>query len=201
MAAGGHVFGIVLSYGAIELLAAMLAKADPAGEGTERRRRMVMAVQRGFCVMNCWNPLNLMTVVVSGAVPAAPMRALIPAAFVAALAMMAAGWAEDRWSARRAPADGAPGSRGGWARHIRLIALVLAVMAACEAASLAFGVGLAAAVTLAVPLASALWIGCQAWRPDAPAARAPDSRSAARAREPLGEEPVYHTVFTGGARQ
>ncbi len=57
---GGHLFGIILSYGAIELLAAMVMRAntlEAAGGSADvralRSRRMLMAIYRGFCVMNC----------------------------------------------------------------------------------------------------------------------------------------------------
>ena len=111
---GGHLFGIILSYGAIELLAAMVMRAntlEAAGGSPEvralRSRRMLMAIYRGFCVMNCWNPINLMTAVVSTAVPAAPMRLLLPIAFVVSIGMAALGWLEDRVSAARAATRGA----------------------------------------------------------------------------------------------
>ena len=81
LTAGGHMFGITLSYGAIELLAAMVMRANTleAAGGSQairaiRTRRMLLAIYRGFCVMNCWSPINIMTAVVSTAVPAAPMR-------------------------------------------------------------------------------------------------------------------------------
>ncbi|MBN8898229.1 MAG: hypothetical protein J0H35_08605, partial [Rhodospirillales bacterium] len=105
---GGHVFGIILSYGAIELLGAMVMRANTlaaAGGSAEvrtiRGRRMLMAIYRGFCVMNCWSPLNLMTAVVSTAVPAAPMRLLLPIAFVVSVGMTGLGWIEDRLTAPR----------------------------------------------------------------------------------------------------
>jgi hypothetical protein len=62
---------------------------------------MLMAIYRGFCVMNCWSPLNIMTAVVSTAVPAAPMPLLLPIAFVVSVGMAALGWLEDRLSAAR----------------------------------------------------------------------------------------------------
>jgi hypothetical protein len=162
LAGGGHLFGIILSYGSIELLGAMVARANAAGaDHAERGKRMLLAIQRGFCVMNCWNPLNLMTVVVSTAVPAAPMRLLLPLAFAVSLAIMAVGWLEDRLLHGRPPAGRAG---GGWSVHLRLVALVLAVMGAAELASLMLGVSLVAAVTLVVPLAALLWIAAQAGR-------------------------------------
>jgi hypothetical protein len=107
LTAGGHVFGIILSYGAIELLAAMVARANDADTATAaparalRARRMLMAIYRGFCVMNCWSPLNIMSAVVSTAVPAAPMPLLLPIACAVAVGMAALGWLEDRLSAAR----------------------------------------------------------------------------------------------------
>jgi hypothetical protein len=115
LTAGGHLFGIILSYGAIDLLGAMVMRANTllAAGGSEatrtlRTRRMLMAIYRGFAVMNCWSPLNLMTAVVSTAVPAAPMRLLLPIAFVASIGMAAIGWLEDRLSAVRLPARPPP---------------------------------------------------------------------------------------------
>jgi hypothetical protein len=164
LAAGGHLFGIILSYGAIDLLGAMVTRANAAaGVATPRARRMLMAVFRGFCVMNCWSPLNVMTAVVATAVPAAPMHLLLPAGFVVAMAMMAVGWAEDRlrWRHRPEPLPGAPPA-GGWAIHLRLVALVGLVMALAEAAGALLGIGLVSAVTLVVPAVALGWVGVQA---------------------------------------
>ena len=79
---GGHLFGIILSYGAIDLLGAMVTRANAVSAAAHwqearilRARRMLMAIHRGFCVMNCWNPLNLMTVIVS---PPGSARASAP---------------------------------------------------------------------------------------------------------------------------
>ncbi len=162
---GGHVFGIILSYGAIDLLAAMVGRANRAGsqaERAERGRRMLMAINRGFCVMNCWSPLNIMTAVVSTAVPAAPMRVLLPLAFVASVGFMGLGWLEDSFSA---PSGGGPQpvTSESWAIHLRIIALVALVMLLAEAGSAVLGVSLVAAVTLCIPLVGVGWMLVQAW--------------------------------------
>lgn len=175
LAGGGHLFGIILSYGSIELLGAMVGRANARGiehanargvgpgnardtEHAERGKRMLLAIQRGFCVMNCWNPLNLMTVVVATAVPTASLHLLLPLAFATSIGIMAVGWLEDRLMHPTPPPEPAP---GGWGIHLALVLLVLAVMAASEATSLLLGVSLVAAVTLAVPLAALIWIAAQ----------------------------------------
>lgn len=165
LTAGGHVFGIILSYGAIELLAAMVARANAADTAIAaparalRARRMLMAIYRGFCVMNCWSPLNIMTAVVSTAVPAAPMPRLLPIAFVVAIGMAALGWLEDRLSAARAatPPTSTP-TTDSWSIHLGIIALVAAVMLASEGLSHGAGITLVAAVTCIVPTVAVLWL-------------------------------------------
>ena len=161
---GGHVFGIILSYGAIDLLAAMVSRANRAGSAEQRAiraRRMLMAINRGFCVMNCWSPLNIMTAVVSTAVPAAPVRLLLPLAFAASLGFMALGWLEDRLTA---PPDAGtpPATTENWAIHLRIIALVGLVMLLAEGISAIVDVALVAAVTLCVPLVGLCWMLAQA---------------------------------------
>lgn len=164
---GGHVFGVILSYGAIDLLGAMVARANTleAAGGSEevraiRLRRMLLAIYRGFCVMNCWSPLNMMTAVVSGAVPAAPMRLLLPIAFAVSVVMMGFGWLEDRLSAARRTTRG--GTRAitneRWSIHLPIAMLVLAVMLSAEALATVGGISLVTAVTLLVPLVGFGWI-------------------------------------------
>lgn len=162
---GGHVFGIILSYGAIDLLAAMVGRANRGGsveDRAQRGRRMLMAINRGFCVMNCWSPLNIMTAVVSTAVPAAPMGLLLPVAFVASLAFMGLGWLEDFLSAPRG-SGAPPATTEGWSIHLRIVALVALVMLLAEAGSAALRVSLVAAVTACVPLVGLVWTVLQAW--------------------------------------
>jgi hypothetical protein len=170
---GGHLFGIILSYGAIELLGAMVMRAntvEAAGGSSDvraiRSRRMLMAIYRGFCVMNCWSPLNLMTAVVSTAVPAAPMRLLLPIAFVVSLGMTALGWLEDRLTAPHEHTEkGArPQSLECWSIHLRIVVLVLVVMLLAEAGSVVLGASLVATITLVVPLVGFGWVLVQSQR-------------------------------------
>ena len=170
---GGHVFGITLSYGAIELLGAMVMRAntlESAGGSADvraiRARRMLLAINRGFCVMNCWSPLNIMTAVVSTAVPAAPMRLLLPIAFVVSIGMAALGWLEDRFSgARLLTRSGTrPPTSDRWTIHLRIVALVLLVMLLAECAAALFAIALVAGVSMIVPLVALSWLLVQSWR-------------------------------------
>ncbi len=152
--AGAHLFGMILSYGAIDLMGAMVARA---GAGAERTRRLLMAAFRGFATMNCWSPLNIMTVVVSAAVPAANLRPIMPVAFVMAMLLLLAGWLVDRLeAARSADRDGAASSER-WAIHLRIVAIVGVVVLLAEAVASGFATSLATGVTAAVPVVGAAW--------------------------------------------
>ena len=173
LTAGGHVFGITLSYGAIELLAAMVMRAntlEAAGGSADilaiRTRRMLLAIYRGFCVMNCWSPINIMTAVVSTAVPAAPMRLLLPIAFVVSVGMTALGWVEDRLSGARlrTPGGPRPATTESWAIHWRIVALIVLVMMLAEGTAALFRISLVAGVTLVVPLVALGWLIFQSRR-------------------------------------
>jgi hypothetical protein len=173
LTAGGHVFGITLSYGAIELLAAMVMRANTleSAGGSEdiraiRTRRMLLAIYRGFCVMNCWSPINIMTAVVSTAFPAAPMRLLLPFAFVVSVGMTALGWVEDRLSGARLQTRGGsrPATTESWTIHWRIVALIVLVMMLADGTAVLFGISLVAGVTLVVPLIALLWLIAQSWR-------------------------------------
>ena len=163
--AGGHVFGIILSYGAIDLLGAMLGQGLAPGQVNDPARRgMMLSVFRGFVVMNCWSPLNIMTVVVSAAVPGADLPTLVPLAFLAAMAMVAAAWWQERND------TGLPTQPGveRWTIHLRIIALVGLVMLLAGAVGTWFGVTLSTGVTVAVPAVALVWIAVQERRLQGP---------------------------------
>jgi hypothetical protein len=151
---GAHLFAMILSYGAIDLVGAMLARAG-AARGTVRR--LLMGAYRGFATMNCWSPLNIMTVVVSAAVPAADLRLVMPAAFAMAMLLLLAGALVDRLEAGRGAEGASPPSGERWTIHLRIAAIVALVMAGAEAVALGFGVTLATGVTAAVPAVGAGW--------------------------------------------
>lgn len=173
LTAGGHVYSIILSYGAIDLFGVMVARANTlasAGGSSAvraiRLRRMMLAVYRGFAAMNCWSPLNIMTAVVSSAVPAARFGLLIPLAFGFALMLLATGWAVDRASAARLVTRGGarPQTAERWSIHLRIVALVLSVFAAAELAGYLLDTRLVTGVTLVVPAVGIGWMVLQARR-------------------------------------
>ena len=154
MTVGGHLFSIILSYGAIDLLGAMLRNAHAKARG-----RMMLAAYRGFGTMNCWSPLNIMTAVVSAAVPGANLLPLLPAGFAIAMLMLGIGI----WLDHRLPMEPetAPPSRDRWTIHLAVIGLVVLVSLLAWAVGHYFNVGLSTGVTAAVPAIALAWAGVQ----------------------------------------
>ncbi len=157
---GAHLFAMILSYGAIDLIGAMLARS---GASREAARRLLMGAYRGFATMNCWSPLNIMTVVVAAAVPAADMRPILPVAFGVAVLLLLAGALVDRLGApaQEGEAEGGRPSAERWTIQLRILAIVLLVMAVAEAVAVGFGVSLATGITAAVPAVGAGWTAMQ----------------------------------------
>jgi len=150
--AGAHLFGMILSYGAIDLVGAMLARTAAARNSV---RRLLMGAYRGFATMNCWSPLNIMTVVVGAAVPAADMRPVLPVAFAVAMLLLLAGALVDRLGG--SPDGPSPPSAERWTIHLRIAGIVALVMLLAEAVALAFATPLATGVTAAIPAVGAAW--------------------------------------------
>ncbi len=156
---GAHLFGMILSYGAIDLMGAMVARA---GANRDSVRRLLMGAYRGFATMNCWSPLNIMTVVVGAAVPAADLRAVMPVAFAMAMLLLLAGALVDRLEG--GGSDGGSPVSGRWTVHLRIAAIVVLVMLLAEAVAVGFATSLATGVTAAVPVVGAGWTLGQLWR-------------------------------------
>lgn len=70
---GGHLFSLILSYGAIQLLgnlATSAARREPNEEIRRiRTRRMLLAIQRGFVSMLAWSPLAFSMAISTSVVP------------------------------------------------------------------------------------------------------------------------------------
>ncbi|MCC7428644.1 MAG: hypothetical protein IT557_17255 [Alphaproteobacteria bacterium] len=171
LAFGAHLYGVILTFGAVELLGAMVKRAntlaaaggDPAVQRL-RERRMLNAVYRGFVTTTHWSPLTVMLAVVLGQLPMLSWREVVPQGFASAMALTLLGWAIDRASAaRRATRAGPrPESPDRWTVHIPVFFLVLAVFALGAAIEQALRVSMVVGVMIAVPSVTAAWLLQQA---------------------------------------
>jgi hypothetical protein len=166
LTAGGHLFGIILLYGAIGLLGG-LAEASARRENNAevrriRIRRMLLAIQRGFVSTLCWSPLTFSMAISTTLVPGASWADAVSFGLVGAVILAGTGWALDtifkpRLSGPRPPAQQV-GSRRSLIPMLILLAILLSTVGGL---SVATGLRAVAVVLVVVPLLAAGWIAMQ----------------------------------------
>ncbi len=107
---GGHLFGILLNMGSINLLGTMIRRSvDTGQEGVEERireirlRRMTLAMFRGFATVPMWAPTSVAMAIVLVALEGLTWFDLAPIGFSLAMSFVAFGWILDRVSFPRPP--------------------------------------------------------------------------------------------------
>lgn len=163
---GSHLVALVLNFGVLSLLGAMVVRgntAEAAGGDLQvvaiRRQRMMSALLRGFTVMTAWSPLSVAFAVVQNVVPGLPVLQLVPLQLGLAGLQLGLGWLLDRLSFPRRAA-GAAGS-AGWAPLVRLSLLVAAVMVSAVAVAEGLGLRPVMGAVLVVPPAALVWLAVQ----------------------------------------
>lgn len=161
---GGHLFGLVLSYGSIALLGAMSAQAnaretDPVVRRL-RLRRMLLAIQRGFVGTLTWSPLGLSMAVTLSSLPTLRWEDALPFFLSSGFILVALGWALDRMfkPTGRPSSLGRERPEGSWLLLAPIAGLVGAIFLAAIAVREGLNVSMVVGVIVAVPLAAVLWI-------------------------------------------
>ena len=162
MTFGTNLMGLVLSFGAVQLLGTLVGRAVEAAGGSPdlreaREKRLYLAVLRGICLAPGWSPFSVALAMALTLAPGANWNAVIAIGFVAAVGLMLLGWAMVRGQSD--PTDVMPVEGAGtWGDQGRLVLLVLGLFALVVAAEEALDLRLIIAVMLTVPLAGIAWI-------------------------------------------
>lgn len=168
LTAGGHLFALVLSYGAISLLGGLAeasARREPNREIAEIRvRRMLLAIQRGFTATLPWSPLAFAMAVTLTLVPGATWSAAAPWCVVTAALMIGLGWAVDTIVKPKlaGPRPEPRRAEGGWGRLKPLLLLLAVIVGTVGGLQAASGLGAIPVIMVAVPAVSLGWIALQA---------------------------------------
>ncbi len=166
---GGHLFGLVLLYGAISLLGG-LATESTAGEADEeirriRTRRMLVAIQRGFVSTLMWSPLSFSVAITLSVVPGASWAGSLPLCALGALGLAGVGWALDSLfkpglSSARPPIP--HHAEGAWLHNLRPLYILLgAVLILTGAVHFATDVRIFGAIIGVIPLIALVWTALQ----------------------------------------
>jgi len=163
---GGHLFGIILLYGAIGLLGTLAeasARREPDPEIRRIRvRRMLLAIQRGFVSTLSWSPLTFSMAISTTLVPGASWADAFAFGLVGAVILAGTGWALDtifkpRLSGPRPRVQPA----GKWRSLIPMLILLAILLSTVGGLSAVTGLRAVAVVLVVVPLLAAGWIAMQ----------------------------------------
>ncbi|RFC63171.1 hypothetical protein DYI37_13440 [Fulvimarina endophytica] len=175
--AGGHLFALILNYGSIQLLGGLtesIAGREPNKElGEIRNRRMLLAVQRGFCASLLWSPLAFAMAITTAIVPGATWSAAALFALGNAVVFSVIGWALDtivkpKYSGPR-PERRDP---DGTIRDLKpLILLLTIIFSGVGIIELATGLKVVTVVMVFIPLIALGWLMIEAKESERPGAQ------------------------------
>ena len=158
LTSGGHLFSLILNYGAIQLLGGLTEsitakERDPVLREI-RNRRMLLAIQRGFCASLCWSPLAFAMAISTSVVPGSSWSGAAIYAIVNAALLTFVGWALD--------------TIVNWRDLKPLLLLLLVIFAGVGLLELLTGLRIVAVVMVFVPLVATAWLYIEAQEGPAP---------------------------------
>ncbi|MEM9027962.1 MAG: hypothetical protein AAGC70_06305 [Pseudomonadota bacterium] len=165
LTAGGHLFGLTLNYGAIQLFGGLVeaTKREPVAEiRTIRIRRMLLAVQRGFVSSLTWSPLAFSIAISVPLIAGASWSGAVGAGLVSSAILAGLGWALDTiYKPRRTAVPPRNPTEGSWTLVWPLFLLLAIIVTILGGLNAVTGVRVVGVVMLAVPLLALGWIALQ----------------------------------------
>lgn len=165
---GSGLFGVILNIGVLNLFAGMIEKSNTlaAANGREwvqrvRRRRMLMAVLRGFSLAPLISPLGIGVAVILSSMPSMQWRELAPYAYGAAAVIFLIGWSVDHLTGPHPPRRDSPLSSPSLRPLGRFCLLLLGIVLLVFLLSQMLAVRLPVATLVGAPLASWWWLAWQ----------------------------------------
>jgi len=160
---GGHLFGLVMFYGAITLLGSLVAAKATKNGACENlgTQRMLLAVQRGFASTLPWTPLAFPVAVTIAIIPGANWAHSVFFCGCSSLIIMSVGWILDAVGKRQeaAVASNIKFSQAEWSRHLWPLLLLLGCILACASTvSFAMGLRISESVTIVAPMIAVIWL-------------------------------------------
>lgn len=167
---GGHLFGLLLNYGAIALLGSLAlasARQEPDPEIRRHRvRRMLLAIQRGFVSTLAWSPLAFAMAISTSIVPGANWSQAALPCLATSILLAGLGWALDTLLKPRltVPLPLRQAAGGSWSSLLPLLGLLAILVVSVAGLSKATGLGAVTVVMVVVPLISVSWVAVQSPR-------------------------------------
>lgn len=164
---GGQIFAMLLNYGSITLLGSLAVASTDESASEEvraiRKRRMLLAIQRGFVSTLPWSPLAFSIAISTALVPGASWAAAVPRCLVSGAIIAVLGWALDTLYKPRltGPRPQPRPPEGRWASLRPLLILLAILLSAVLVLHRVSHVRIVGIVVVVVPLISAAWVTMQ----------------------------------------
>ena len=165
---GSGLFGVILNIGVLNLFAGMIEKSNTldAAHGREwvqhtRRRRMLMALLRGFSLAPLISPLGIGVAVILASMPTVTWHELAPYAYGAAAVIFLSGWIVDHLTGPHPPPRQSPPLSPSLLPLGHFGVLLLSIVMLVFTLAYLLGVRLPIATLVGAPLASWLWLAWQ----------------------------------------
>lgn len=161
---GGQLFGLLLNYGAIQLLGAMSVSSiqrtlDPEIR-RHRVRRMLLAIQRGFISILPWSPFSFAILISTTLVPGASWTQAALPGLVNGIILAGLGWLLDQLFKPRLASPPPPRAKldDNWSALLPLLFLLLLLAALLALAYLLTGIRILVLEMLIIPTLSMAWV-------------------------------------------
>ncbi|MCR8546441.1 hypothetical protein M4578_01270 [Salipiger sp. P9] len=173
---GGSAFAFILNYGAISLLGSLAtaaAQEEPDAEiRNHRRRRMLLAIQRGFISSLPWSPLSFAIAITTALIPGTSWGSVLLPALGTALLMTLIGWGLDTlFKPRLTNPPVVQRPEGSWALMLPLLALLVILAVSVLVLGALTGIRVVGLVLVIVPVMALIWAALQSRGGGAPLRR------------------------------
>lgn len=163
---GGHIFGVILSFGSISLLGSLAEKGSEQEQDLNlrkiKRKSMLLAVQRGFIAMTCWSPLTYSIAITTSIIPGSTWTGAAVSCIISALILIFLGWALDsRTNSQnkiKQKTDVTPPNQDSWFAVMPLFFIFTTLLGLIFLIQSLTNLKAVPVVMLVVPIFSLLWI-------------------------------------------
>ena len=165
---GGHIFGVLLSFGSISLLGSLAEKGSQQELDPElrkiKRKSMLIAVQRGFIAMTCWSPLTYSIAITTSIIPGSSWNGAAFSCVISALILIFLGWIIDsrnNGKNKKQILENPPLQRDSWVAVLPLFFIFTSLLGIIFLMQNITNLNAVPVVMLVVPLYSLIWISIQ----------------------------------------
>ena len=165
---GAAMFSALLNLGTVGLLGTMIVKgvgSDGSAEADRianiRRKRMTLAMMRGFCSLPMWSPITVTIALITASIPELTWAGMVIYSAPMAVLFLLMGWLMDRRAYPARPATAAPQTPPPLSGLLPLMAIVVLVPLGAFGLARVLETNLITALLLFVPFVSVGWMALQ----------------------------------------